>query len=322
MARAKLPWLAAVSWVVVASAAADPLTEGGRRLRVSVVNADLAAVVARVAGREVDINVLFSGCILRPDLTVEANARAPLLAAEAVVWSGLFHESAAIYQTLRSVPPKQRGEVSRPVWIDVSHGAARVNVPTSSCEGFVEVQFMHGDPFFWLNPENGAVIAANVAAGLGQLRPERAEAWAANAKAFAAEMAGHLERWRQQLAPLAGVKVFVTQCGWANLTRLGGPVFMSCRGTPGALPSPAALAEQVKAQEVPLVVVDTHTPPEYAAAFRATTRAHVVTVPSTLAEVPGGRQYHQLFDHLLQRLLEAAQAAGVRAGKSGERDDG
>ena len=98
-----------------------------------------------------------------------------LFAADAVVWSGLFHESAAIHAAVERLPAERRAKLSRPHWIDVSQGATRVNVPTSSCEGFVEIQFMHGDPFFWLNPENGAVIARNVAEGLGRVRPEHAE---------------------------------------------------------------------------------------------------------------------------------------------------
>jgi ABC-type Zn uptake system ZnuABC Zn-binding protein ZnuA len=276
------------------------------RIRVAAATADLGAIVQRVGGADVAVTSLLRGCILRPGIEVDAGALDVLFTADAIVWSGLFHESAAIHAAVEKLPAERRAALSRPLWIDVSHGAARVNVPTSSCEGFVEIQFMHGDPFFWLNPENGAVIARNVAEGLARLRPERAETYAANAETFAAEMAANIERWRAELAPLAGTKVFVAQCGWANLSRLGGPVFMSCRTTPGTLARPEVLAEQVAAQEVPIVVVDPNTPAEYAETFRSRTRAAVVMIPSSLADLPGARTYPALFDNVVRTLLQAA----------------
>ncbi len=318
MRRRSMVWMAGVAALaaVTAVASADSQAPRQRRVRVSVVNADLAAVVQRVGGSDVEVSVLFSGCVLRPDLDVEAGALEKLAAAEAVVWSGLFHESAAIYQAVEALGPERRSTLSRPAWIDVSHGVARVKVPTSSCEGFVAIQFMHGDPFFWLNPDNGAVIARNIARGLGELRPGRTAAYAANAEAFASELASHAERWRRELAALAGVRIFVTQCGWANLTRLG-PVFLSCRSEPGLLARPEALAEQIAAQEIPIVVVDPHTPPEYGETFRARTKARVVTIPSSIGDLPGAREYHALFDNLVQRLLEAAGRGAAAAPKGG-----
>ena len=321
MSRRGVLEVVAVTVVVaaVATLVGSAPSAAATRIRVAVVTADLAAIVHRVGGADVATTSLFKGCILRQGLEVEAVALEDLFAADAVVWSGLFHESAAIHAAVERLPAERRAKLARPHWIDASQGATRVNVPTSSCEGFVEIQFMHGDPFFWLNPENGAVIARNVAAGLGRVRPERAETYAANAEAFAAEMSANVARWRTELAPLADVKVFVAQCGWANLASLGGPVFMTCRTTPGTLARPEVLAEQVVAQGVPIVVVDPNTPAEYAETFRSRTRAAVVVIPSSIADLPGVKTYPALFDNLVQRLLDAsgrgkAAAAGPAGG--------
>ncbi len=279
--------------------------EPDRRLRVAVVTADLEAIVRHVGGGDVVTTSLFRGCLLRKGLEVEAGALDHLLTAEAVVWTGFFGESAAIHAAVERLPAARETTLSQPLWIDVSRDAARVNVPSSSCDGFVEIQFMNGDPFFWLNPENGAIIARNVAAGLGRLRPDRSGAYAANADGFALELAGNIQRWRSELAALAGVKVFVAQCGWANLARLGGPTIITCRTSPGTLSRADLLAEQINAQDVQIVVVDPNTPPEYSEVFRARTRARVVTVPSSIADLPGARSYAALFDNMVERLREA-----------------
>ncbi len=312
--RAVLAWLGLGAVGAAAALAAAPPGEG--RVPVAVVNADLAAIAQRVGGRDVAITVLFTGCVLRPGLEVEGGALAGLVSAEAVVWSGLFHESAAIFHAVENLTPEQRERLRQPLWIDASQGTVRVKVPTSSCEGFVPIQFMHGDPYFWLNPENGAVIARTIAAGLAQLRPGRVATFQANAEAFAADLAGRIQGWRARLAHLAGTKIFITQCGWANLARLG-PAFMSCRSEPGVLVKPPLLAEQINGQQVPIVVVDPHTPEEYAETFRTRTRARVVVIPSSIAEIPGAREYHALFDHLVERLLVAAGQAGSRGARGG-----
>ena len=71
-----------------------------------------------------------------------------------------------------------------------------------------------GDPFFWLNPQNGAVIARNIANGLGNLRPERRPYFLANADAFTKALNEDINRWKHQLSGLVNLRVFSTQCGW------------------------------------------------------------------------------------------------------------
>ena len=64
----------------------------------------------------------------------------------------------------------------------------------------------HGaiDAHLWLDPRNGAAMAAAVAALLAGIDPENAAAYHANAAAFAAEMAGLEADLAARLAPVAG----------------------------------------------------------------------------------------------------------------------
>lgn len=316
----------AISVLVVAAAAASApglrAQQSPPRLVVAATTADLQAIVARVGGDRVDAFHLFEGCVLRRDLAVSATALGRLPEADAVVWSGFFNESSAIHSSIEKLPDERRRSLRQPTWIDISLDCARVNVPVSSCEGYVEPQFMHGDPFVWLNPENAGVIARNVADGLGRLRPDAAGQFRANAGRFAVEMEGHLARWREELADLDGVKVFFAQCGWLNFARLGGPSIMACRATPGSLPEPQALADQIDEQHVDVVVLDPNTPPEYGETFRRSTDATVIVVPSSLRDLPSANTYPELFDNLIAQLRAAAadrtavtatpQAGGMR----------
>jgi hypothetical protein len=73
-----------------------------------------------------------------------------------------------------------------------------------------------GNPHFWLDPENGKIVARDVAAKLAQLRP--------NDKAYfdqlLADFAGRLDaaekRWLAALAPYKGVKVVTYHRSYPN----------------------------------------------------------------------------------------------------------
>lgn len=316
MTKAACLLVLAVTLMVVAARFDAPTAAAERspgRLSVVATTADLEAIVKRVGGSEVATGHLFRGCILRADLAVDPAAMSRLVTADAVVWSGFFQESSAVHAAIERLPGDQRAGLGQPLWIDVSPDTARVNVPVSSCEAYVDVQFMHGNPFVWLNPENAPIIARNVAEGLARLRPERGEGFRANAADFARDLGVRTQEWRRELAVLGGVKVFFTHCGWSNLARLGGPSLITCRKTPGSLPPAEVLAGQLVEQGVDVIVVDPNTPPEYGETFRRRTTARVLVVPSSLSELPAATEYAELFDNLVTRLCEARPTPPVEA---------
>jgi ABC-type Zn uptake system ZnuABC Zn-binding protein ZnuA len=289
------------------------------RIQVAVTEADIEAIVKAVGGDEVTTTHLFRGCILRPHLGVRAEAGERLASAEAIVWTGFFNESRAVHAWLEALPAGRRAALDPPTWVDVSHDVQRVNVPVSACDGYLELQFMPGDPFFWLNPENGAVIARNVAEGLARLRPARRSIFEANAATFARDLESRIQVWKRELELVSELRVFSAQCGWQNLSRIGGPHFMACRKNPGNLPRADALAAQLATLELDVILVDPNTPGEYAEAFRKATTAEVIEVPSSIADLAGATTYPALFDNLVEKLRAAAVARRGNAETRGSR---
>jgi len=277
----------------------------GRRLAVAVAEPDIAAIVREVGGDRVEVFSLFSGCIIRKDLQVEAAARERLKSADVVVWTGFLPESAAISSVLAAPAGETEKRQQQPRWIDVSRGAARVSVPVSTCEGYVDMDFQQGNPFFWLNPRNAGVIARNIAEGLATLEPTLANTYLDNAKRFGEEAERRVVGWQAELAPLSKLVIFSTQCGWHNFAQIGGPTFVVCKSTPGQLPSPATLVAYVNEKNVEMVLVDPHTPIEYTLAFRSGTAAKVIEVPSSIEGIRGATSYFDLFDNLVKTLVGA-----------------
>lgn len=275
------------------------------RIPVAVAVTDIEPIVRAVGGNQVEAFNLFKGCILRKDLAVEPSAKARLLSAEAVVWTGFLNESAAISGVLReAASPRKDGELK---WVDVSQGTTRTNLPTSNCFGYVDAAFAAGDPFFWLNPENGATIARHIARGLGELRPASRAYFMANADSFQKALAKDILRWKATLKPLHHLRIFSAQCGWQNFSAMGGPKFVVCKGTPGELPSPQALLAHIRTMKADLILVDPNTPPEYAEAFRERSGLKVVEVSSSIETIHGASTYSALFDNLVKVLQTQAK---------------
>lgn len=273
------------------------------RISVAVTVKDLEPIVKAVGGGQVDTVSLFSGCILRKDLQVDPGPKARLASAEAIVWTGFLHESAAISSQLRA-DARKGGD---PKWIDVSKGTARTNMPVSSCFGYVDAAFAAGDPFFWLNPENGAIIARTIARGLGELRPASRALFVANAEAFRKSLEHDIARWKAAMKPLHGLRIFSAQCGWQNFSSMGGPEFVVCKGTPGELPSPQSLLQHIQQMKADFILVDPNTPADYVEAFREHSNLKVIEVPSTIETIRGATTYSALFDNLVKVLQSQAK---------------
>lgn len=305
-------------WVLKASAAGLLLAfcglgaraAGEAPLKVAVTGPDIEAIVKEVGGDQVETLVLFTGCLLRKDLQVEPSTLPGLLVADAVVWTGYLNEASAIRTAVASSNDAGARDSWCPRWINVSKGAKQVDPPVSSCQGYVDLITTRGDPFFWLNPENGSVIARNVAEGLGALRPSAKSRFESGSKAFGEALQKDIARWKGDLKPLSNLKVFSTQCGWQNFARIGGPKFVVCKRVPGCVLAPGSLVKHAQEEGVTVVLLDTHTPAACAKAFREAPGWTVLDIPSSIEEIPRAHTYASLFDNMVQTLQKAAKPPG------------
>ena len=65
----------------------------------------------------------------------------------------------------------------------------------------------YGNPHYWIDPENGRVIARSIAAKLSQLDPGGKEAFQKNLAAFETKLTAKEKEWDAALAPFAGAKI-------------------------------------------------------------------------------------------------------------------
>ncbi len=102
-----------------------------------------------------------------------------------------------------------------------------------------------GNPHFYLDPERFAVVATALAERLGQLAPEHADTFTANAAAFGERVQDYMPRWREQAAQAKGVLLYHEDANYL-LNALDVPVLGYIEPLPGIPPTASHLRQLVQ----------------------------------------------------------------------------
>ncbi len=173
------------------------------------------------------------------------------------------------------------------------------------------------DPHFWLDPNNVIQYAENIRAGLSQADPAGAATYAANARAYTAQLK-ELDQWIaeqvKQIPPEHRLLVtnhesfgyFADRYGF----RVIGTIVPSV--STGASPSAQQLAElinQIKTAKAKAIFLETGTNPQLAQQIAQETGLRVVTDLYTHSIGAGGTAptYIEMMRHNVKRIVEALQ---------------
>lgn len=169
-----------------------------------------------------------------------------------------------------------------------------------------------GNPHLHLDPERLRQAGAALSQRLAQADPERAAAYRAGYLRWSLAWQQRLEDWQARARPLRGQKILVQHSTFDYLWRwLGVEVIADLEPKPGVPPTPghlAALVTQVETERPLAIVHSWYQDPQSAQWLAERTGVPVLALPSTVAPDKGVVTPAQLFDHLLDQLLELTDA--------------
>jgi zinc/manganese transport system substrate-binding protein len=201
-------------------------------------------------------------------------------------------------------------------YLDASQQARILDIPQGQltrAEGDVHPL---GNPHYWLDPENGKIIAREIAAKLAEFRP--------NDKAYfdqrLADFNGRLDvaekRWIAALAPYKGVKVVTYHRSYPNFAeRFGLNIVGYVEPKPGIPPTPQHtldLINDMKRQNVKLVLVEPYFDLKTPNAIGRETGAEVLVLPPSVGGVKEITDYFTLFDYDINLLVNAIKKTGAK----------
>ncbi len=152
----------------------------------------------------------------------------------------------------RQDPPGWRRAISTP-----PTAATSWKGPTGTVTRAMGDVHPFGNPHFWLDPENGRIIARAIAAKLTELDPAGAAEYKANLAAFEAKLTEGEKRWEAALAPYAGTEVVTYHNSWPNfLKRFKLVAAGYVEPKPGIPPSPSHTVELIDLMRAKKIPVD------------------------------------------------------------------
>jgi zinc/manganese transport system substrate-binding protein len=194
-------------------------------------------------------------------------------------------------------------------YLDASLGAQILEMPTGQvtrAEGDVHPL---GNPHYWMDPENGKRIAKEIADKFDQLRPNDRAYFDMRLNDFTARLDAAEKRWLAMMAPYKGTKVVTYHRSFPNFAqRFGLEIVGYVEPRPGIPPTPQHtldLMNEMKRQNVKIVMVEPYFDLKTPEAIGRETGAHVLVMPPSVGGVKETPDYFKLFDYDINLFADA-----------------
>lgn len=269
----------------VLCAALPPAAAAAAKLRVAASTTDLASIAASVGGDRVEVFA-----IARPGSDphrVEALPSHMVKVARARVY---LRVGLGLDPWARPIIDGSRND--RLAIVDCSEGVGVLEKPAGRVDASQGDVHPDGNPHYWLDPRNGAVIARNVAGALSRADPPNAALYRARAERFAAEAEVAWARGRAAIAALPARTLVTYHRSWVYFANAFGlEIVNTVEPVPGIPPTARHLAEverDIRARRVSVLLQEPYFSPAAGRLLARDTGVRVVTVPAACdGEAPG-----------------------------------
>jgi ABC-type Zn uptake system ZnuABC Zn-binding protein ZnuA len=314
MAARLLGLLIVVAAVVAPGSGAICAAPASTALRVVATTTDLAALAAVVGGELISVESIVPAAADPEAFEPRPGDAEKVRHAALVLRVGLGYDYwlDALTQRIGDKRLMRGGDA----YLDASAGIPLLEIRGQSVTN--EGGHSHGvaNPHYWLDPENAVIVTAGIAEALVRLAPEQRERFVANRQRFLAELTLRRQRWSEQLAPFAGVKLIAYHNSWpyfARRFRLDIIDFVEPK--PGVAPSPAHLSQLIatgRAAQVRALLHEPYEPAEVSGLVARKLDVPLVILAVSVDGVPGTKDYLALIGHNVAALARALDAAGRR----------
>ncbi len=192
--------------------------------------------------------------------------------------------------------------------LDLSRGIALLEVPThtvSRAEGDIH---LFGNPHYWVDPENGRIMARTICEKLSAMDAAHAADYQAHLQQFLGRLNERMAAWRARLAPAQEQELIGYHNEWPYFMRFAGlRMEQFLEPKPGIPPTPQQLEfiqRYVKDHRVRAIVQSTYFPTQAAEVLAKRTGMKIVLLCQNVGEVPEASDYLAMVDYNVNALLK------------------
>jgi len=237
--------------VVLAAAALAAPAVSQAKLNVAASTTDLASIAASVGGDQVDVFA-----IAKPGSDPHRIEALPSYMVKVSHAKLYLKVGLGLDQWAEAIVDGSRN--SSVQIVDCSVGVHVLEKPTGKVDASMGDVHPDGNPHYWLDPRNGAVVAGTIADALAKADPKNAADYHARAEAFAKDAQAAYEKNAEVAKKLASHTIFTYHRSWSYFAdAFGFDVVNTVEPVPGIPPTAKHLAElvdQAKARKVGLLI--------------------------------------------------------------------
>lgn len=280
------------------------------KIKVVTTTSDLAYLARSVGGDRVEVTGLLSGSQdphymePRPDFIVKMS-RADVFAEIGmdleIGWSPVLLSQARN-------PKIQKGN---PGYCDASAGVRVLEKPTGQVDRARGDIHIFGNPHYWTDPLNAAIMARNLKDALVRVDSAGAATYNANYQKLFDKLKSMAVKETERFKPFSGLKVAVFHREASYLAqRLHLNVVASIEEKPGVPPSASYLkqvVDQLRRENVKIILVAPFNNRSYADAVAREIQGRVVVLPISVGSMQGADTYEGTFQLTVDLLIAAAR---------------
>jgi len=201
-------------------------------------------------------------------------------------------------------------------YLDASLQARILDIPQGQVTRAMGDVHPQGNPHYWLDPENGKVIARAIASKLSELRPGDKAYFDQRLADFSRRVDEAEKGWLAILAPFKGLKVVTYHRSYTNFAdRFGLEVIGYVEPRPGIPPTPQHtldLVNEMNKQNAKVILVEPYFDLKTPNAIARQTSGQVVVVPPSVGGTKEVPDYFKLFDNAVKLVADAARKSGAK----------
>ena len=201
-------------------------------------------------------------------------------------------------------------------YLDASLTVKILEIPTGQITRAMGDVHPQGNPHFWLDPDNGRLVAKAIQGKLDAMDRADSAYFAQRYADFDKRLSEATKRWDAAMAPYKGTKIVTYHRSWPNFAeRFGLDVIGYVEPRPGIPPSPSHtldLINEMKRQNVKIVMVEPYFDLKTPNSIGRETGAEVLVMPPSVGGVKEVTDFFKLFDYDINLLITAFKKVGAQ----------
>jgi zinc/manganese transport system substrate-binding protein len=276
-------------------------------LKVVTTTQDPAAITRAIGGDRVEVKGLAKGFQDPHFLDPKPTFMVDLRNADLVECIGLDLEIGYLGPLIAG-SHNDKLNIGEPGYLDLSQFIAPLEVVAAADRSQGDIH-PAGNPHYWLDPENGRLMARGIAARLSQLDPAGKAVYAANLATFEKTLTEKEAAWGKALAKLKGAPIITFHKSWPYFAkRYELEVLGYVEPKPGIQPTPQHTLELIRLAEskgVKLILMENFYDDRYPRLIQSKSAAKLAMLPNSVGGVDTVKTYFDLFDAIVDGIVKA-----------------